>query len=106
MITKFTIGKIKKTISDELHQYYESNNDLIKSNSRKYRKEDKDLIQTRKIQDYAQNRDKICEKQRKCYDKNVDFIIEKKKELATNKKKSPNSNKIELFTKLMKEGPV
>ena len=94
----------KKVILDTLHQYNEDNSDLIKSKSRKYRAENKDVIQTRKSQHYAQSRHKIREKQHNYYDKNVDFIIEKRR--ISNKQKKSSENRIELFTKLIKQGPT
>ena len=75
---------------------------MIKSKSRKYRVENKDAIQTRKNEHYAQSRHKIRKKQHNYYEKNVDFIIEKRR--ISNKQKS--ENRMELFTKLIKEGPT
>ena len=92
----------KKIILDALHQYYEDSSDLIKSKSRKYTPEHKDVILTRKSQHYAQSRHQICEKQHNYQDKNVDLIIEKRRISNKQKKK----NRIELFTKLINEGPI
>ena len=77
---------------------------MIKSKSRKYTAENKDVIQIRKSQHYAQSRHKIREKQHNYYDKNVDFIIEKRR--ISNKQKKSSENRIELFTKLIKQEPT
>ena len=95
----------KKIILDALYQYYEDNSDLIKSKNRKYRAQNKYAIQTRKSRHYAQRRHKICEKQRNYYDKNEDFIIEKRR-ISNKQKRNSSENRIELFTKLIKEGPT
>ena len=82
---------------------------MIKSRSRKHRVGDKDVIQTRESQHYAQSRHKICEKLRNYYEKkkNVDFIIKKRRRSnKKTKKQNSSKNRIELFTKLIKEGPT